>query len=455
MKKIFYIFLICLSFLFITDVKAQEQMICEYTSNANYSYTSLTKLVREPKKNIVDAYSNALELFKKNVGAKEYVVTLQLTKPVTYEEENHAWIDEFAFYFRYDNLYTSYSNASGDSFTLWSTNVWKYVFSYKSSTDSYDYNSSASSKLTDVGAYDFNRDSFINISGLDYCSTNPLIFFTGNVELKLPDSYTNYEIFYPIYNNSNYKYISLGGTSSIPYITDNYLTDISSMDYKELSLDVSDYLVIYPTIYDDDVATKPFKAKIFAKGEFCLTPVYNYGTEEKANPSTNGCYSYDDYTAIDISLSKEDLANHVVFYISNYNGKTESYIKIKPSVFNYRYFYYDDEPTLDINGNTYNLISYDKLKTTAKSNTEDGIIPGASCTLGDLDCTADNDPNYSGFSNIINNILDFGLGIWGSVVNFMSLVTKFISCLPSEFQTVILTCFTTACIIAVVKIFIK
>ena len=394
----------------IQTVSAQEQIICEYTSNANFSYTSLTKLVREPEKNIVDAYSDALELFKKNVSAKEYVVSLELYDPVTYEEEDRAWIDEFAFYFRYDNLYTSYSGSSlNASFTLWSTNVWKFVYRYDSSSDSYDYSSSNSSKLSSYSVRDFNSKSFMFISGEDYCSTNPLMFFTGTVDLKIPDSYSYYEVFYPVYNVSNYNYVSLSGSSTIPYITDTYLPEIANMNYKELSLDTSDFLVLWPK----EKTAKDYT--MFFKGMVCPTAVYNYGTLANSD-NTNRCtIDYSEFTRNTFSVIQSDIDNNAIYYFKGY--KKGASIKINASDWNYKFINYDQDHTLTINGTTYELLNYTEkdLPNNAVTNEKNNVVPGSS-------------------DNFFDNVLDGVKALFRSVTSFFdSFFSSFLNVLSGFF----------------------
>ena len=393
----------------IQTVSAKEQIICEYTSNGVFSYTSLTKLVREPEKNIVDAYSDALELFKKNVGAKEYVVSLKLENPVTYEEENHAWIDEFAFYFRYDNLRTNYSNAYGDSFTLWSTNIWKYVFEYSSSSNSYDYSSSASSKLTDVSVTDFSSNSFIYISGRDYCSTNPLMFFTGTVDLKISDSYSGHEIFYPVYNVSDYNYVSLSGSTTIPYITDTYLPEIANMNYKELSLDTSDFLVLWPK----EKVAKDYT--MFFKGMVCPTAVYNHGTLANTG-NTNRCsIDYSEFTKNTFSVIQSDIDNNAIYYFKGY--KKGASIKINTADWNYDFINYDQDHTLTIDGTTYELLNYTEkdLPNNAVINEKNNAVPGSS-------------------DNFFDNVLDGVKALFRSITSFFdSFFSSFLNVLSGLF----------------------
>lgn len=433
MKKYLFLTFILTLFVFMNNVNASD-MICTVNNNEYdpqrafltiYESDGNDENYASPDEVLLRTYNDALERFITDYNWGNYIVSLSVS------EGEHA--PDFAFTFK--RFYGILGNAS---YLAYQVGVWR-TYTYTLSDD----NIYVFSSVKGPSSTEYWYDKYVEFVGSG-CTVNPLKLFAGNANINWERS----DVLVPVYHGQ-YTHQALG--SSAPYAAETWIPEIYSSSFTTLSLNASPYLVLSLPSYD----VEPFETKIFAKGQFCFTPVYNYGTEEKATPSSNGCYVYDDYTAITISVSQEDLDNHVVFYVSNYDGNTESYIKLNPTVFDYKFIYDTDNPTLTFDGTTYNIIPYGNLTTTAITNTTDGVIPGASCQLGDLACTAENDPNVSGFDNLIDNILDFGSSIWSSVVNFMSLVTKLITVLPPDFQQVILICFTFGLIIGVVKIFIK
>ncbi len=228
---------------------------------------------------------------------------------------------------------------------------------------------------------------------------------------------------------------------------DNY-TEVNLNDYPYIALSLKDYS-----------KTDSFDVNNYVKGQYCLTPVYNYGLTERkevlSGTQIERCSPYyDDYTPIRTYILKSDLENHSIYYLKAYDTSKENKIKVDTSVFNIHYITDEEKnnPIITINGKKYSTIPYDELTDTATKSEDEGYASGASCAVGDFNCTASMSNSSLSFSDIFTSPIDFLKKIWQGIVNVFTLINYFISILPTTLQYFLYISFMLAIILGLIKI---
>lgn len=230
---------------------------------------------------------------------------------------------------------------------------------------------------------------------------------------------------------------------------DDYESNNNS-NYVTVNLNDYAYVYLIPKNYD----IEPFQTSLFVQGSICLSALYGYGEKEKDNCVSDYCTKrYTDFTSIDFFVSESDLKNKAIFLIEIQDTSYGNYFKYDSSLFDIAYISEADKdnPKITISGKEYYPIAADNLTCSARKNTENGYIPGASCTLGDLNCQA-NTPHQASLSDILDNAMNFLSSIWNTFLSFMSLVTKTFNALPTEIRAISITTFTVGCILGLIKI---
>lgn len=214
------------------------------------------------------------------------------------------------------------------------------------------------------------------------------------------------------------------------------LVEVDLNSYPYIALSLKDYS-----------KTEAFDVNNYVKGQYCLTPVYDYGLKERreflSQTQVERCSPYyNDFTLIRTTILKSDLDNHAIYYLKSYDTSKENKVKIDSSVFNIHYITEEekDNPILNINGTKYSTLPFDKLTDTANKSESEGYVSGAS---GEIKVN---------WSDIFTSPLDFIKGIWSSVTQVFIVIGYFISLLPVQLQYFLYISFMLAIILGLLKI---
>lgn len=214
------------------------------------------------------------------------------------------------------------------------------------------------------------------------------------------------------------------------------LVEVDLNSYPYIALSLKDYS-----------KTEAFDVNNYVKGQYCITPVYDYGLKERrevlSQTQVERCSPYyNDFTLIRTTILKSDLDNHAIYYLKSYDTSKENKVKIDTSIFNIHYITEEekDNPILNINGTKYSTLPFDKLTDTANKSESEGYVSGAS---GEIKVN---------WSDIFTSPLDFIKGIWSSVTQVFIVIGYFISLLPMQLQYFLYISFMLAIILGLLKI---
>lgn len=214
------------------------------------------------------------------------------------------------------------------------------------------------------------------------------------------------------------------------------LVEVDLNSYPYIALSLKDYS-----------KTEAFDVNNYVKGQYCITPVYDYGLKERrevlSQTQVERCSPYyNDFTLIRTTILKSDLDNHAIYYLKSYDTSKENKVKIDSSVFNIHYITEEekDNPILNINGTKYSTLPFDKLTDTANKSESEGYVSGAS---GEIKVN---------WSDIFTSPLDFIKGIWSSVTQVFIVIGYFIALLPTTLQYFLYISFMLAIILGLLKI---
>lgn len=214
------------------------------------------------------------------------------------------------------------------------------------------------------------------------------------------------------------------------------LVEVDLNSYPYIALSLKDYS-----------KTEAFDVSNYVKGQYCITPVYDYGLKERrevlSQTQVERCSPYyNDFTLIRTTILKSDLDNHAIYYLKSYDTSKENKVKIDTSIFNIHYITEEekDNPILNINGTKYSTLPFDKLTDTANKSESEGYVSGAS---GEIKVN---------WSDIFTSPLDFIKGIWSSVTQVFIVIGYFIALLPTTLQYFLYISFMLAIILGLLKI---
>lgn len=214
------------------------------------------------------------------------------------------------------------------------------------------------------------------------------------------------------------------------------LVEVDLNSYPYIALSLKDYS-----------KTEAFDVNNYVKGQYCITPVYDYGLKERrevlSQTQVERCSPYyNDFTLIRTTILKSDLDNHAIYYLKSYDTSKENKVKIDTSIFNIHYITEEekDNPILNINGTKYSTLPFDKLTDTANKSESEGYVSGAS---GEIKVN---------WSDIFTSPLDFIKGIWSSVTQVFIVIGYFIALLPTTLQYFLYISFMLAIILGLLKI---
>ena len=242
--------------------------------------------------------------------------------------------------------------------------------------------------------------------------------------------------------------------------------DSPSATYRTINLNDYSYVVLS---LKDYTVTEEYYSNMYVKGEYCVTPVYNYGLtaydDTYGTRVQNICSQYyDDLTQVRMYVTKDNLKNHSVYYIKSHDSSRDNVIKVDTSVFDIHYITSENEdnPIININGKKYSIIPFDDLPSSANQNTDEDFIPGLSCQVGDFNCTTSNyyrsdlnlydeNGNFS-FSSLFSNPLQLLMDVWEAIIKVFELISMLIALLPPVLQTFLFLSFMLAIILGIIKI---
>lgn len=428
MKKYLLIFVGIISFLGISSVKADGLSVSTYYDN----------------------FDTCISLYLQYEEQVDYMIS--------YWAENYS--DDYPYYFVSIDSFMIYLQYSSSNSTNWIT------YSNELAIDDYSgqilYNFSTSSYLYNDGYLPYFLADNTSLS--TWAIINHGFIFDND-----PAIYDS--ILFPSYTSNNYNFsisqFEIQEGDYVPAYLDLYndtynqysgYTEINLNDYSYVALSLRDY-----TVEDE------FYSNVYVKGQYCVTPVYNYGLLDYSSITNsrvpNICSPYyDTFTQIRMYVTEDNLNNHAIYYLKSYDTSRENKVRIDSSIFNIHYITSQNEnnPILEIGGRSYSIIPYSELSSSATSNTGDGYIPGNTCLVGDFNCTSSynsiSDSNLfdaSGgfnFSDIFTKPLEVLTGLWQAIVTVFTLITSLISVLPLPMQYFLYLSFMLAIVLGLIKI---
>lgn len=447
MKKLKYLLLI-IPFMFISSVKAESIEL-----NNNNNYTS--------NMSVQDIFTN-----------KDYKEYLEESKRLLFEKYESEYSDLYPYYV----VELSFSKSSSFSITLSMVmSNQKFSFNYKKGNNNgYGYNLLEDNTIPEglpidgkwqnlQVSYDSSSTTYTLPELKNYISPpahyafQPTFFcsnflVSSNFDLYF---YTDYDsVIINNYLDSGNTYILKNGDILPTIYKGKDFTDKSNL----VEVDLNSYPYIALSLKDYS-KTEEFSVTNYVKGQYCLTPVYDYGLKERKDVLTGTKIQrcslvYTDFTPVRTSILKSDLDNHAIYYLKAYNTNIENKAKIDTSVFNIHYITEEekDNPILTINGKKYSVLPYGNLTDSSTKSEDENYSPGASCSVGDFNCTASIMGSDFKWSDIFTGPLDFLKGIWSSVTQVFVVIGYFISLLPVQLQYFLYISFMLAIILGLIKI---
>lgn len=440
MKKILMFLALTVSFLGINSVNASS-LEFEYNYSTQTNLDSLLnneeykKIVTELERLLFDFYESDYStnypyyIIQVNVQSKYIYTTMVISNQPCYftinSNENHG----------YGITYLEDGTLLGGYITSENLNKISKISAYYNITDKLyvlpvynekDYNSNDVT-LPNPGHYLFQGTSIFE------CNLTQ-----SNYDIKI---YTNHDSII-IHNfrdtgsdyilNSGDVYQVLWRDKNI-YNQDSNLIEVNLNDYAYVALSLKDY------------KQDPFDVLMQVKGQYCITPVYNYGMTERkyilSGTQVERCSPYyDNYTSVRTSILANDLQNHSIYYLKAYDTSKDNYVKIDTTIFDVTLITEEnkDNPYVTVNGKTYPTIPYDELTDTATKSEDEGYASGASEKFN--------------FSDIFTAPLEFLKDIWDSILLVFDLITELLSLLPPLMQNFLYFSFMLAIAIGLIKI---
>lgn len=288
--------------------------------------------------------------------------------------------------------------------------------------------------LISSGYFYSNFDLITNISGLDsiYITTKP---FFSTLTLN------NGDIYPTVQEQLNLDIIS------DPNVSDSTYVEIDLNQYPYVALSLKDY-----------TKRDTFYTNVYVKGNYCLTPVYNYGMTQKEDVlsgyKAQRCSTYyDNYTLVRTYILSQDIENNAIYYLKAYDTSKDNLVKVDTSIFDITYITEEtqENPYVNITDKVYPTIAYDKLTSSATKSEDEDYISGVSCQVGDFNCYNENNPENI-FDEVFSSPLNFLKGIWSSITSIFDIIGEFIILLPETMQSFLYLSFMIAVILGLLKI---
>ena len=371
MKKIIYIIPVICSLLFVGQAKAEthEYNYNIYAYNTTISdFNSFNNYLQDNKNVITQLYDLLFEKYKSDYKENYPYYILEIFSNKEFISLNLVVLDQLV-YFKptspYGTMYSSKDNTliPNDGSHTKSINT-EYYFEEHNYILPFE-----SDSISDPAHYLFQPSKYIETF---------VIESNFDIMIKL-DTETD-KVVINNFRNTGSQYIINSGDNIPVLYKSNGLVD-SFTDYTEVNL--NDYA--YVAISLKDYNREPFEVYFKVKGQFCATPVYNYGMTSKDsvtnNKVTDRCsLYYDDFTSHRFFVLDSDLKNHAIYYLKSYDTTKENIVKIDTNVFDISYITEEEKnnPYVTVNGKKYPTIPYDELPSTATKNEEENFIPGES-----------------------------------------------------------------------------
>lgn len=315
------------------------------------------------------------------------------------------------------------------------------ITSYEVATTTYNL-PSVSKDVVAPGNYSFQSKNFI--SSFFVSSNFDIIFHTDHDSIVIHN-----------FRDTGVDYILKDG-DLVPTLFKG--KDFNNNTGNLVEVDLNSYPYIALSLKDYS-KTEEFSVTNYVKGQYCLSPVYDYGLKERKDVLTGTkiqrcSLEYTEFTPVRTSILKSDLENHAIYYLKAYNTNIENKVKIDTSVFNIHYITEEekDNPILTINGKKYSVLPYDNLTDSSTKSEDEGYASGGSCAVGDFNCTASMAGSDFKWSDIFTSPLEFIKGIWSSVTQIFIVIGYFISLLPAQLQYFFYISFTLAIVLGIIKI---
>jgi len=360
------------------------------------------------------------------------------------------------------------------------SNIWVDSFSFSDYSFSYDM-PVGGSILELTYEYNSETDTFVDVSSP---GVSVSVLFEINSENQRYNPYryyySNFDLYYKgsIFKDNYYdgSFLKLYDNLLIPTFEDSNLYSVhkadsdfliepyylydNNLDLKEetfATIDLNQYSYVALSLKDYS-KTETFFTNVYVKGNYCITPVYNYGMTEKSEYypgyQVDRCSPYyEDFTAVRTYILEQDLKNNAIYYLKAYDKTKDNVVKVDSSVFNITYITEEekDNPYVSIGGKNYPTISYDNLNSSSTKSEEEGYISGVVCQVGDFNCYSEHNPSNI-FDEIFSSPLKFLEDIWESVTSIFKLIAEFISLLPPIMQSFLYLSFMVAVILGLLKI---
>lgn len=278
----------------------------------------------------------------------------------------------------------------------------------------------------------------------------PFFYYDSSFDLSfgLDDTY--------VVKKGDETLFTLNKEDIVPTYKDKFI-DRTDLNYTEVDLNSHPYVVLSLKDYNK---TEEFSFNTYVKGQYCLTPVYDYGLREKkdvlSGSKNQRCSPYyDNYTPVRTYVLESDLKNHAVYYLKAQDTTKENKVKIDTNIFNIHYVSEEekDNPIITINGKKYSITPFDELTDTANKSEDEGYNSGSSCDVGDFNCTRNTlGVKETSWSDIFSSPLEFLKNIWTSITQVFVIITYFIALLPTTLQYFLYISFMLAIILGIIKI---
>ena len=447
MKKYLYVLIGILSFIGISKVKAtinyDYALYTNFDNENSSTYTSVSTILS----NLYDSLYEEYSLNYSN-NYPFYLITLYYDRGdyslLLYYFDNPVYVyydinstGTYHSFYYYNN--TDYTSNIGQTDDL--------IATYRSSDYSYV------SVTSGWGNAPYHINSIISYSELKF---HHIDYFYSNFDLKLYTSDNSDFVISNYLGTGNSLILHSGDT--IPTLQNALNLDIiqdPEENYTEVNLNNYSYIALSLKNYNQN---EEFYTNMYVKGNYCLTPVYDYGLKERKDVLTGSRIQscspyYNDFTLVRSYILKSDIDNHAIYYLKAYDTTKENKIKIDTSIFNIHYITQQEEsnPIININGRNYTTIPYSDLTDSATISESEGYVSGQSCGVGDFNCSFEYNTGIS-FSEIFTAPLQFFKSLMTAFVSVFSLVATLISVLPLPMQYTFYLSFTLAIALGIIKI---
>ena len=297
----------------------------------------------------------------------------------------------------------------------------------------------------------------------EYYLYNPYLYYMSNFDLKL-ESLSSLEskissafifdydtLMLPKINETGiYDPVNFDSEEYIfePYYLYDEEIEVTLPNFTEINLNDYSYVALALKDYNQEDA---FTTTVQVKGQYCITPVYEFGLkpydEISESRVQNICSPYySNYTPVVTTITESNLKNKSIYYIKAYDTSKENYIKVDNTVFDISYITEEekDNPYVLVDGKYYPTIAYDNLPSSATQNTDEGYVPGASEDFVGI--------MIDDFTAVFEKPLEVLQSLWDSITTMFGMIFDFYELLPADFQSFLKGSFMLAIVIGLIKI---